>query len=224
MPRPTFSPMLSPAPHTSNMVEIEERCGTLRSLAAEVVVGHGEFMTKTFFSEQQMCVSSSLRVLEDADATFMVSVATIQINPVSAATLEPPRGNRTAEEHQHIHDNRIQLLKRTHTAEELDVVVGKSQVRNGTTRTPARAWTRWKAAESGKTAFVGLKKEVVHCAFVPCVTYDHAVNEAARARTFPGLFNVRVVMVCPAAGADCSLVETINGCTIWRVPATARHA
>ena len=211
--------MLSPAPHTSNMAEIEERCDTLRSLAAEVVAGYGEFMARTFFSKEQTCVSSSLEVHNGV--TFMASVATIQITPVSAATLEPPRGNCISEEHQHLHDTSLQLLERTHTAEELDVVVGKSQVWSGTTRTPARVWTRWKAVEPGKTAFVGLKKEVLHCAFVPCVTYDHAVNEAARARTFPGLFNVRVVVVCPAAaGAGCSLTENKNECTIWRVPLT----
>ena len=214
--------MLSPAPHSCNMAEIEERCGTLRSVTAEVFVGHGEFITKTFLAKEQMCVSSSLKILEDGDVTIVVSAATIQIEPVSAATLDPNQRqpHRTAEEHQHLRDTSLKLLQRPHTAKELDVVVGTSTNRNGpAARTPAWAWTRWKAAEPGKTAFVGLKKEVVHCAFVPCVTYDHAVNETARARTFPGLFNVRVVMVCPAAaGAGCSLVETINKCTIWRVP------
>ena len=249
--------MLPSTPPISNMAEIEQRCSTLRFLSTTVAAGHGEFITNTFFSKAQMCVSSSFQVLEDA--TFLVTAATIRLEPVSAATLdEQPHGypepkkifgakpkQRSQTDHGHLRDSALGVLQRTHTAEELDkvVVVGvavrdqgtASQVQAGqnwgsrkvpeprvgapVSRTAALSWNRWKAAEPGKTAFVGFSREKTHYAFVPCVTYEHAVNETTSARTFPGLTNVRVVVVCPSTpGASCSLSTCMNGCTVWRVP------
>lgn len=179
--------------NTRTMATIEERCTTLRRVAAEVVTGHGEFVKKTFLTPVQVCVSSSLQVL--VDATFLVYVATVQIEPVSADTGQTPPSV----------GNDLELLTRLHTATEL----------GGT-----KAHRRWKAAEAGEAAvFVGLKREERYFAFVTCTSYEHAVNETTRAtRTFPGLdaTTVHTVMVCPA-GATSSPAECMNGCTIWRV-------
>ena len=182
--------------NTRTMSTIQERCITLRRVAAEVVTGHGEFVKKTFLTPVQLCVSSSLQVL--GDATFLVYVATVQIEPVSADTgPQPPSLG-----------NDLELLPRLHTATELGAVVG------------TKAQRRWKAAEAGETAvFVGLKREEKYFAFVTCASYEHAVNETTHAtRTFPGLdaTTVHTVMVCPA-GVSSSPAECINGCTIWSV-------
>ena len=241
------------------MDEIEKRCSTLRFLAAKINAGHGDFITKTFFRETHLCVSSSIQVLEDV--TFLVSAATIRIEPVCAATLEEQpngypnpasqkstglfsgisrqqrggfggskQGQRSHADHTHLRDIAFGLLQRTHTAEELDKVVavgasapqgrsGSHPVAASVSRTPALSWKRWKAAEPGKTAFVGFSRETTHYAFVPCVTFEHAKNETTCARKFDGLPNVHVVVVCPSGpGASCSLAECMNGCTVWRVP------
>ena len=247
--------MLPPTPPINNMAEIAQRCSTLRFLTAKISAGHGDFITKTFLREKDLCVSSSLQVLDDA--TVLVSAATIRIEPVCAATLEEQpngyptpasqkpnlfttqqrggfggskQGQRSHADHTHLRDIALGVLQRTHTAEELDKVVavgasapqgrsGSHPVAASVSRTPALSWKRWKAAEPGKTAFVGFSREKIQYAFVPCVTYAHAVNETTCARTFPGLAKVHVVMVCPSApGASCSLSECMNDCTVWRVP------
>jgi hypothetical protein len=196
------------------MAGIEQRCSTLRSLAAKISECHVDFITRTFLREKQLCVSSSLQVLDDA--TFLVSAATIRIEPVSAE--EPQEALQNAATGRAVTpplgDTSLGLLKRVHTSEELDAKTEWDR------RVPARSWKRWKAAEQGKAAFVGLGREKTHYAFVPCVNYAHAMNETTHTRSF-GLPGVHVIVVCPSVpGASCSLAECQNGCTVWRVPNT----